>query len=228
MTRAAVARMPKRLPASTFFALLLVIAGCSTGAPPAEDRAGSSSAEQVSDTPEKASPNSPASPDQSSSSCGNYESKQCDPQIVIDYVKSHPVDDTISNVFGCGDCGAALAAAGLITVGAVEAPPVAIGIGSAFAVLKSSSDCQQCLKFSEESGIAEVLSCAVAPCKYSEEGNQKDCEQSAPEGQFGFKNRGNVLCSYTSDPVEAECRLKCFDGTHIIKEDNGRCWCKAD
>jgi hypothetical protein len=207
--------------------IVTVVAGCSTGEPPVDER-GATSSKEIAGTSPNDAPAEKASPSASSSSCGNYEAKQCDPQTVVNYVKNQDADDTLNTVIGCTECGAALVAAGAVASWAVTAPPVLVGLGELFALVKTSSDCQQCLKFSVESGLAEVLSCAFAPCKYSEEGNQKDCEQSAPEGQYGFKNRGNFLCSYTTDPTEAECQMKCFEGTHIVKEDSGKCWCKTD
>jgi hypothetical protein len=192
-----------------FGAVVLVgLAACASNAP--ADAAGSSAA---------------AATQGSSGSCGNYEAKNCDPQRIIDYVHSQDADDTFNTVIGCTECGAALLAAGAVAAWTVESPPLLIGAGELITLVKTSSDCEQCLKFSEQSGILEVLSCALEPCKYSEAGNQADCEQSAPDGMLGFKNRGTYTCSYTKNPLEAECRLTCDETTHIQKDPDGRCWC---
>jgi hypothetical protein len=155
-----------------------------------------------------------------SGTCGYYEAKDCDPGRVLEYIRTHDGDDTFNTVIGCSECAVALTTAGAVAAWTVEAPPLMVGAGELFVLVKTSSDCQQCLKLSQESGLSEVLGCTVEPCKYSDDARQKECQLMC-QTAYAFVSRGSTNCQCTNDATEACCRLSCTGDTKI--SDQCRC-----
>src|SRR5690349_9001464 len=86
----------------------MMFAGCAS-TPNEDELAGAASAQKAAARPSggedaegsDVDDSEPDEADPESSSCGNYERKQCDPQRVIDYIKSKDVSDTLNTALGC-------------------------------------------------------------------------------------------------------------------------------
>ena len=82
--------------------------------------------------------------------------------------------------------------------------------------------CVDCWRGLQESGVMTAVDCALVPCAYSEEGNQKLCQMSC-DTAYAYLPQVGTKCQCTNNAVEACCRINCFvEGTEIHADD---CMC---
>src|SRR5262245_7266000 len=77
--------------------------------------------------------------------CGDYPAKECDPQVVLDYIDAH--DDEANDAFyDCGGCGRGLIEAGILAKGPGPLK-LLTGLDALWSYLSGAQDCRQCFEF---------------------------------------------------------------------------------
>jgi hypothetical protein len=141
--------------------------------------------------------------------CGFYEDRpECDSNDVISYYASD-VAALVSDTIACGGCGALLVGSAIVAAGGTVASDGALAIPAGkLAAAIAAWGCVDCWRGLQESGVMTAVDCALVPCAYTEEGNQKLCQMSC-DTAYAYIPQVGTKCQCTNDAVEACCRINC-------------------
>ncbi|WP_394825610.1 hypothetical protein [Pendulispora albinea] len=152
--------------------------------------------------------------------CGYYQKKQCDPMQPVRYYRNDLLR-FFSDTASCVACGGTLTGAAIVAAGGTVGSDGLLTVpAGALATTMATAGCIGCWKAAEDAGIPQAIDCTLAPCQYSTEARQRECQMIC-QTAYAYVPQVGYACQCTNNPLEACCRLSCGEGAHIT--DQCRC-----